>query len=160
MWRTLLWFILRLVAASIVLYIVWEWKGQVGYALLFRQAALPVYSLLGIELASLREALDIVVDRFYNILPFLSLMAAMWGISWKRRGWGSLAGFGTIVAWHIGFTLIVRSIILAHQLDPVAYRLLSPWFLFSDALPLLLWVTICNNPLFTALKHVRGPQQG
>jgi len=152
MWRTLLWFVLKLAIVSIALYAFWEWKGQIAYALLFRQIALPVYSLLGIGIATLRESLDIVVDRFYNILPFLSLMAAMWGIGWKRRVWGTAIGLTAIIAWHVSFTLIVRSIFAAHQLDQTAYLQLSPWFLFSDALPLLLWVTICHGPLFATLK--------
>jgi hypothetical protein len=155
MWRTLLWFVLKLVIVSIVLYVIWEWKGQIAYALLFRRIALPVYGLLGIETASLRESLNIVVDRFYNVLPFLSLMVAMWGIGWRRRVWGIVAGFAIIIIWHVCFTLIVRSIVMVHQLDPTAYRQLSPWFLFSDALPLLLWVTICHASLFATLKLTR-----
>ena len=108
--KTLILFVLKLVAASVLLYIIWEWKGQVWYALLFRQAALAVYGLIGVQLASLRGALDVVVERFYNILPFLSLMAAAWGISWRRRAIGTLAGFGTLLVWHLAFTLIVHSI--------------------------------------------------
>lgn len=136
----------------------WEWQGRVGYALFFRAVALPVYELFEVPLNSLRDAIEVVAERFYNILPFLSLILAMWGIGWKRRLWGGLAGLGVIVVWHICFTLIVRAILLAHQFDPVAYRLLSPWFLFSDALPLVLWVLICHRPLFTALKLPSDPR--
>ncbi len=155
--KTLLWFLVRLSTVSVVLYVVWEWQGRLAYTLLFRTVALPVYDVFGIPPNSLRDAAEVIVDRFYNILPFLSLMAAMWGISWKRRLWGALAGFGGILVWHMCFTLIVRAILIAHQLDPTAYRLLSPWFLFSDALPLLLWVVICHRPLFAALQLSSRP---
>jgi hypothetical protein len=152
--KTLILFVLKLIAASAILYAIWDWKGQMWYALLFRQTAIPAYGLLGIELVSLSEALNIVVSRFFNILPFLSLMSAAWGISWRRRMIGALAGFLTLLIWHLAFTLIVSSIIGAHQLDPTAYRLLSPWFLLSDALPFVLWVIIAYKPL-TALLPVK-----
>ena len=155
MWRTLLWFILKLAIASLALYAFWEWRGQAAYALLFRWLAPPIYRLVGIELASLRGAVDVVGERFYNLLPFLSLMAAMWGIGWKRRLWGTVAGLAVIIAWHVTFPVIVRAIISAHRLDPTAYIELSPWFLFSDSLPLLLWIVISHRPLFAALKLTR-----
>ena len=152
--KTLILFVLKLIAASAILYAIWDWKGEMWYALLFRQAALLVYGILGIKLAAVSEALSIAVSRFFNILPFISLMSAAWGISWRRRLIGTLAGLLTLLIWHLAFTLIVRSIIGAHQLDPTAYRLLSPWFLLSDALPFVLWVIIAYKPL-TALIPVK-----
>ena len=160
MWRTLLWFVLKLAIISIACFTLWEWKGKIAYLLLFRGIAVPFYSLLGVGMVSLREPLDIVVDRFNNILPFLSLMAAMWGIGWKRRVWGTVIGAGVVITWHVGFPLIVRSIFAAHHLDKTAYLLLSPWFLFSDSLPFLLWVAICHGPLFATLKLDRRQEAG
>jgi len=95
----------------------------------------------------LRDALEVTSARFFNLLPFLSLMIAAWGISWRRRIVGTLTGFVAIAVWHLGFTLIVRAILDAHHFDRTAYRLLSPWFLFSDALPFILWVIIAYKPL-------------
>ena len=154
--RTLVLFVLKLVAASALFYVVWEWQGQVWYAVLFREVALPVYGLFGITPESLREALNVTVERFYNILPFLSLMAAAWGISWRRRIIGILAGGVTILAWHIVFTAVVRGILSAHHFDPIAYRQLSPLFLFSDALPFVLWVVIAYRPLTAILGGARS----
>jgi hypothetical protein len=145
--RILLPFVLKLIAASVLLYLVWEWKGRVWYVLLFRDVATPICSLLGKELGTLRDALAITIDRFYNILPFLSIMVAAWGITWKRRVIGALIGFAVLVLWHVAFTLIVDAIITAHGLDATAYKELSPWFLFSDALPFVLWVIIAYKPL-------------
>ncbi len=149
--KTLILFVTKLILTSACLYAVWEWKGQMWYALFFRQVALAVYGLVGVQLASLRGALDITVDRFFNILPFFSLMVAAWGISWRRRIIGILCGFAFLVAWHLTFTVIVRSILDAHHFDPTAYKLLSPWFLLSDALPFVLWVIIAYKPLTSLL---------
>lgn len=145
--KTLILFVVKLMLASACLYAVWEWKGQLWYALFFRQVALGVYGIAGVELASLRDALDITINRFFNILPFLSLMVAAWGISWRRRIVGTLCGFAVLICWHLAFTVIVESILDAHHFDPTAYKLLSPWFLFSDALPFVLWVIISYKPL-------------
>lgn len=149
--KTLILFVTKLILASAGLYAIWEWKGQLWYALFFRQAALLVCGIAGVQLASLRDALDITVERFFNILPFFSLMVAAWGISWRRRIIGALCGFAILVSWHLAFTVIVRSILDTHHFDPTAYKLLSPWFLLSDALPFVLWVIIAYKPLTSLL---------
>lgn len=156
--KTLVWFIIKLIAASVCLYALWEWKAQVWYALLFRQAALGAYGLIGVELVSLRDAIGVTAERFYNVLPFVSLMIAAWGISWKRRVIGIVAGFAILVIWHLAFTLIVQSILDAHHFDPTAYKLLSPWFLFSDSLPFVLWVIIAYKPLTALLPSKSKPE--
>lgn len=148
-------FVIKLIAASACLYVLWEWKGQRWYALFFRQAALAAYGLIGVQLAALRDALNITAERFFNILPFLSLMIAAWGITWQRRIIGTIAGLVILLVWHLSFTLVVQSIFNAHHFDQTAYKLLSPWFLFSDALPFVLWVVIAYKPL-TALLPAKS----
>lgn len=153
--KTLIWFVVKLIAASACLYTLWEWKAQLWYALLFRQVALGAYGLIGVELVTLRDAIGITAERFFNILPFLSLMIAAWGISWRRRLIGILSGLAVLMIWHLAFTLVVQSILNAHHFDPTAYKQLSPLFLLSDALPFVLWVIICYKPL-TALLPAKS----
>ena len=145
--RTLFWFIVRLVAVSVALFLFWEWKLYVGYAMLFHAVAKPVYALFGVQLITMQEPIGLVAARFYNIIPFISLMAASWGLTWKRRLLGAVAGLAAILVWHLAFPLIVRSIIASHGLGPTAYQRLSPWFLLSDALPLILWAVIAYPAL-------------
>jgi len=153
--RTLFWFVVRLIVLSVVLFLLWEWKLYAGYAMLFHAIAQPVYALFGIQLSTMQEPVGLVAARFYNMIPFVSLMTASWGVTWKRRVIGAGVGVVAILAWHLAFPLIVRSIIASYGLGPTAYQRLSPWFLLSDALPLILWAVIAY-PALALLFERRG----
>ncbi len=139
-WRTIMWFVVKLVVASAVLFGLWEWRLAEGYAILFRHVAGPVCGLFGIELASLADSIGLVIPRFYNVLPFLSLIIATWGLTLRRRVVAIIVGLFLLVLWHVGLALAVDAIVAAHGLDRTAYQKLSPWFLISDALPIVLWI--------------------
>jgi len=145
--RTLLWFVARLIVVSVGLFVLWEWRLYEWYAIFFRTVARPVYALFGIELATMQEPVGLVITRFYNVIPFLSLMAASQGLAWKRRTAGTAVGCVVIFGWHLVFPLIVRSIIAGYGLGPAAYQRLSPLFLLSDALPLILWAVFAYPAL-------------
>jgi hypothetical protein len=145
--RTLLWFVVRLIAVSVVLFLLWEWKLYVGYAMLFHTVAKPIYALIGVQLSTMQEPISLVAARFYNVIPFISLLVASWGLTWKRRLLGACVGLAAILVWHLAFPLIVRGIIASYGLGPTAYQRLSPWFLLSDALPLILWAVIAYPAL-------------
>lgn len=140
MWRTILWFVVRLVVVSAALFTLWEWRLAAWYAILFRHVAGPVCGLFGIELQSLADSIGLVTPRFYNVIPFLSLVVATWGLTLKRRAIAIAAGLVALVLWHVGLAIGVDAIVASHGLDRTAYRMLSPWFLVSDALPIMLWL--------------------
>ncbi|MBD3299100.1 MAG: hypothetical protein GF341_10625 [candidate division Zixibacteria bacterium] len=140
MWRTIAWFVVKLVVVSAALFGLWEWTLAESYVILFRHVAGAVCGILGIELASLADSIGLVIPRFYNVLPFLSLIIATWGLTIRRRLIAIVAGVCLLVLWHVGLALAVDSIVAAHGLDRTAYQKLSPWFLISDALPIVLWV--------------------
>jgi len=153
MTRALTIFILKLALASATLFALWVWQGEATYAR-FYGALLRALSL---DPSSMREAIPIITPRFYNVIPFLSLMLSMWGISARRRILGSPIGLAILIAWHVVFLMIVQSIYNTHQLGPGAYKRLSPWFLLSDVLPWLLWALICQRPLSDLIRRKPAP---
>ena len=82
-WRMVLVFLLRFLAVSIPLYLVYTWIGSI-YTRLVAYGAKPFLSLYGIEL-TIDRALTVTEEISLNPVVFLSLVLAVQRIGWLKK---------------------------------------------------------------------------
>lgn len=92
-WKMALVFLLRFLAVSIPLYILYIWLGSY-YTRLVAYGAAPFLSLCGIEL-EIDRALSVTEELSLNPVVFLSLVIAVQRIGWLKRL--KAAGLGIVI---------------------------------------------------------------
>jgi hypothetical protein len=147
--RRLFLLLLEFVAITVPLVLLWKLWGHDAYLDLFRALARPFLELLGVK----RIPAMLVGSRFVNYLPFFALMMVTPGLTARRRGIGTLAGFALIFAWHIGFTAIAYHVMASYGTSAKAFSALFPALLFSDSLPFVLWAVISHEFLRDVGTH-------
>jgi hypothetical protein len=123
------------------LAVLWKLWGHDAYLDFFRASARPFLDLLGVK----RIPVMLVGSRFVNYLPFFALMMVTPGLSARRRGIGTLVGFGLIFACHIGFTAVAYHVMASYGTSAKAFSALFPALLFSDSLPFVIWAVIAHE---------------
>ena len=146
--------LLKIVAISAPLTWLWISWGREAYGKLFLQLAMPIYGLLGLT--------DVVPagarDRFINYLPFLILMLITPRMSWRRRLWGSVAGFVVIFAVHLTFVYVASSALEpGRMMTTDGFLRIVPANALSDAIPFALWVVIAREFVWEKVSKVFTP---
>lgn len=124
-------FLLRFFALAACLFALWSFAG-VGdlYARAVIAATNPVMRLVsGFWVTAVRPkpgGVDVMIrsaetaaagqpdeivpfqprEQFSGLIPFLALLGATGGLTWRRRARAALIGCGVLVAFHVGLTLM------------------------------------------------------
>lgn len=144
--------LLKIVAISVPLTWLWMEWGREAYGRLFGLLAMPIYGLLGLT--------DVVPtgarDRFINYLPFLILMWITPRMSWKRRIFGTLAGFAVIFCVHLVFVYVASTAGGGPSRSMTAHGFMRivPANALSDAAPFVLWVFIAREFVWQSVARV------
>ncbi len=135
------WFLTKLVVVSLSLTWLWiEW-GRRAYGRLFLEIANPIYGWFGVTAYQ-----GGVRERYINYIPFLVLMILTPHISWKRRSVGIFGGMVLIFVFQLGFNIWVESAYPVQSSERGGgFEVYFPAILLADALPLILWATICHE---------------
>ena len=133
----LLWFILKFLGISFVLFIFWWWKIQ-GFYLLFFESFVQ---FLGVDSGIHQSSVWI----FSNLIPFASLMIITRGFKinerLKKLGWGILI----LIIWHF-ISILIFFYSTGVRLEPVRIIFYTLYFL-SVALPFFLWLVFFRKKL-------------
>ncbi len=142
--REKLWvFIAKFVGVSLVLFVLWYWKGQDYYIkILDSFLTFVLITISGIDI----EYFSYPVDIFNNLIPFVSLMIITRYMKFKKRmsklGWGLLI----LVLWHIVLSQAIYFLHDQYQRTSELYEKFSvPLYLFSETLPFLLWILLARK---------------
>ncbi len=98
-WRMALVFLLRFLAVSIPLYLVYTWIGSY-YTRVVAYGAKPLLSLFGIEL-TIDRALAVTEEISLNPVVFLSLVIAVQRIEWLKKLKAAALGMAILTAANI-----------------------------------------------------------
>ena len=141
MTRSIAWFLAKLMVVSLSLTWVWMEWGRRAYGRFFVEVSNPVYALFDITAYQ-----GGVRERYINYIPFLVLMIVTPRISSMRRIGGILGGVLLIFGFQLAFNIWVE---FAYPIQSSArgggFAVYLPAILMADALPLILWVTICHE---------------
>lgn len=100
-------FLLRLLAVSVALYLVWTKTGlNLLYMHLVARTAGPLVALAGHELV-LERALRVSEEISLSPVVFLSLVVATAGIPWRRRIGPALAGVLILSAANVAVVFLI-----------------------------------------------------
>lgn len=134
-------FILKVLALSLFLFILWYWKGE-SYYLSFFDFLMHLFWTLGIKL----KYLFCPKEVFNNLIPFISLILLTKDIQLKVRISKLVIGLLILIVGHIllsvGLTLLYQD----YQ-KPLAlyYKISYPLYLFFETLPFLLWIILAKK---------------
>jgi len=133
----LLWFILKFLGVSFVLFIIWWWKIQGFYLLAFENFVELLWTDSKIPKSS--------IWIFSNLIPFASLMIITKGLKinerLKKLGWGILI----LILWHV-VSVLIFFYSTSIRLEPVRILFYTLYFL-SIALPFFLWLIFFRRKL-------------
>lgn len=140
-------FILEVLALSLLLYILWYWKGQSHY--LFILTCFLKYLFLNLGITA--NKLWCPTEYFINLIPFASLMLLTKGMYLWDRVRKLIIGLMLLVGSHVLLTTTLYLLHPDYQSPPTAsyYRILIPLGLFSEVLPFLLWAIFAREQLST-----------
>ncbi len=136
-------FIAKFVGVSLILFVLWYWKGQDYYIkILDSFLTFVLITISGIDI----EYFSYPVDIFNNLIPFVSLMIITRYMKFKKRmsklGWGLLI----LVLWHIVLSQAIYFLHDQYQRTSELYEKFSvPLYLFSETLPFLLWILLARK---------------
>lgn len=137
--RWVLFFFLRFLAASIILYLIYMQVGAY-YTMLVAYGAKPLLSLFNYQMI-LERALKVTEEISMNPIVFLSLVAASWRIGLKSRLTAAWIGFLILTAANIATVfLIFLSAARGSELLWSGSEFFSLTINFF--LPLLLWILL------------------
>lgn len=139
-------FIAKFVVISLVLFVLWHWKGlDIYISILDGSLYFFLHTLLGVN-----SRFSFPKDIFNNLIPFVALMVITRGMKFKTRA--SKLGLGLLI-------LILEHVILSKTMyflnpEPGVYhrwhdQLTVPLFLFSETLPFLLWILFARKQVVT-----------
>jgi len=146
-----LFFFLRLIGASIVLYLIYYFLVGKPYVQFIALLAKPILSVFGYPII-MTEAARITEDIALNPFVFLSLVAATLHVSWRVKLRG--AGIGLVIL-ALANTLTVTLVFVSN------YRNSEAWWTGTELLnltnnfflPILLWLVLL--PIRSAFSFFR-----
>ena len=140
-------FILKVLALSLFLYVLWYWKGESYWASMMDNFFKHFFSTLGIRAKVFRYPEEI----FNNLIPFLSLMLFTKDIQLKSRISKLVIGLLILIGAHILLFFGLYLLYHDYQVPPSElYNKLSvPLYLFSQTLPFLLWIILAKRNLLS-----------
>jgi hypothetical protein len=164
-----LWLILRfLVLAAVIVPLLWKFVIPY-YAWFISFMLYPLHNALGDDIARIGLALDgmlntktqvlyhmqrgIVIEwpaaspLYSNIGPYIALVLATGGITWKRRFYDLLIGLAVLFACQVAFTFVM---VRFRQPFMTAYHFPEALGQFFMTLPFLLWIVLAY------WQHIRG----
>jgi len=140
-------FLLKVLALSLILFILWYWKGERYYLSIFSGFLNHFLSIFGLGIQILWYPSEI----FHNLIPFISLMLLSRDIHLKRRITKSAIGLLILIADHILLSIGVYLLHHNAQTSPSAtdynYKFTFLLYTFSEILPFLLWVILAKRNL-------------
>lgn len=143
--------VLGFLVVTIALTWFWEESGRLLYGRFLRNVAPPIYDAIGFDGARVGA----FRQRYINWVPFVGLMVATPGLSWRRRLGGLAGGLFLLFAGHLALNLTER-VHKAAQLPFVPS-------LVSDALPFVLWILfawpVVSSWFGSALAEIGGAMQ-
>jgi hypothetical protein len=149
-------FILKVLVLSIILFILWYWKGETCYLPVLEDFLRKLSWTLGIRKGGLPYPRYILS----NLIPFVSLMLITREIEFKKRILRLVTGLLILIAGHI---LLGIGIYLLCQDSPtpqtICYKLSILLHVFSGTLPFFLWVILAKKNLLTLSVPKKGELQ-
>ena len=137
--KKILVFFARLVAVSLILYTAWAFTGRF-YTLAVAYGAKPLVALTGNSL-DVERAMQVSEEISLNPIVYISLIAAVTGVSWRRRTKPALIGVLVLTAANIitVFLMFLSAITRSEQLwtGTEFLNLTINFFL-----PILLWAIL------------------
>jgi len=139
-------FILKVLALSLILYILWYWKGESYYFSVLKNFLMHLFRTLGISIRGFGYPTSI----FNNLIPFISLMLVTKDIQFKSRISKLVIGLLILIGGHILLSIGI-SLLNQDNQTPSAfnYKLSASLYLFSETLPFLLWVILAKQNLLS-----------
>jgi len=137
-------FILKVLALSIFLYILWYWKGESYYLSFFEDFLYHLSWALGIR----KGGLPYPGYLLSNLIPFISFMLITRDIGFKRRILKLAIGVLILIGCQILLAIVVYLFFLDSLTpSPLYYKLSVLLYAFSQTLPFFLWVILAKRNL-------------
>jgi len=166
--RAVLLFILKLAIVSAALFILWRgelpgagafWPGGVEQFWLAWQMALLrwLHRLLGMNAQTFNDAWLFARGYVLSVVPYLGLMIVGGPLSLRERLVRGLYGLGIIALWQVA-TPLVLYILRSHYGGGRTFFIgVFPIFMFSYALPFVLWVVLSRGRIEQWLAQHHPP---
>ena len=135
--------VLKVIALTVPLTLLWVDWGRAAYGRLFTRLAIPIFGYFGMtHVMPLGDR-----DRFINYLPFLILMLLTPRLSLLRRGVGIVVGFVLIFFAQVFFVYVAEVVgVQGGEINRQdVYEKMLPVLLLSDAFPFVLWIVIAKD---------------
>lgn len=146
-------FILKVLVLSIVLFILWYWKGESYYLPAIEGLLRKLSWTLGIR----RGGLPYPRYILSNLIPFVSLMLITGEIELKKQILRLVTGLLILIVGHI---LLGIGIYLLCPDSPtpqtMCYNLSILLHVFSGTLPFFLWIVLAKKNLLTLSVPKKG----
>ena len=138
-------FLLKLIPLTLVLGYFWFTNWQVRYPDWLDPIALPFFKLVGVR----KWWLALVVEHFTNIIPYIALVLSVPDHikEWKRGLLALFGGMAIIILGHLCLSWAVYYFNLDYGMSKSFYRIILPFYLLNDALPLILWLSFYPHML-------------
>jgi hypothetical protein len=137
-------FLLKALALSLFLYLLWYWKGEGYYLSFFEELLKDLSWTLGIK----KGGVPFPGYILSNFIPFISFMVITKDIQLLRRTFKLVIGLLILTGGHlllgIGFYLLPFGYPTP---SPLYYRISLPLYVFTQFLPFLLWVILAKRNL-------------
>jgi hypothetical protein len=137
--RMVLIFLLRFLAVSIPLYVIYAWAGDY-YTRFLALCTGPLLSIAGVEL-TIDRALTVTEEISLNPVVFLSLVIAVQRIGWRKKLWAT--AFGIVILTVANIAVLFLLFMSAHRENEGLWT--GTEFLnltINFFLPLLLWFVL------------------
>lgn len=138
-------FILKVLALSLFLYVLWYWKVEGYYLPFFKNVFKHLFGIFGIRIKLFWYS----IDTFNNLIPFISLMLMTKDIQLKKRLLKLGIGILILISTHILFSLATYLLYQDSQTSPTEFYYILNTFLSlsSKVLPFFLWVILAKKNL-------------
>lgn len=136
-------FILKALALSLFLFILWNWKGESYYLSILDNYLKDFLRTLGIRIGGFSYLKDI----FNNLIPFISLILVTKDIQFKVRI--SKLAIGLLILIGVHILLAVGLTFLYRDYPALYHKISSPLYLFNKILPFVLWIILAKRNLLS-----------
>ena len=162
--RAALLFIAKLVVVSIVLFALWQgslpglgefWSGGMERPWMAWQKTVLLwfYQVFDLEKDAYNQAWRLARGYILSVIPFLGLMIVGGPPGIRRRLWWILLGLAVIGLWQLCTPLILYFLYVKFGGGKSFFVGIFPVFMFSYALPFVLWVVSSRNRIEQWFAH-------
>lgn len=166
--RAVLLFILKLALVSVALFILWQgelpgagtfWPGGLEQLWLAWQMAVLrwVYRVFGMNGQTFNDAWLFARGYVLSVIPYLGLMIVGGPTGWRDRLLRGLWGLGVIALWQLITPLILYLLRGQYGGGKSFFIGVFPIFMFSYALPFVLWVVLSRRRIDQWLAQRQAP---